>query len=275
LVSGVLKADPTPGRVMVTKDGETIHFRWINATSGVILDDLIVFADGDTSWRRVPQAKDGRIFMLKISSSKLKYFYWLQDPSTEHDGEITDSMNALLGSGVTAAAPPPSKAGEVASTLTNVPSAAASEASSAPAASAVPSAPASTSGADAFARFMSQLQYLQNSKGQSVTLSSVLTPDCLRELLAANPAALAELLEQLPSNVNTEAELFAVLSSPMMREAMSTFDHAASVAYPDLLASFGITPDNTSPLQGSTLAFLLALLAAVQRNQATKNESNP
>ena len=59
--------------------------------------DLIIFP-GDAEFKRVPQCKTGRVFILKFKDSIRKYFYWMQEPSEEKDEDLMKKVMCLSAS---------------------------------------------------------------------------------------------------------------------------------------------------------------------------------
>jgi hypothetical protein len=61
--------------------------------SGSIDDDLILFPE-EAEFKKIPNVK-GRIYMLEFKSSNKKLFYWMQEPTEDHD-EYCKKINAII-----------------------------------------------------------------------------------------------------------------------------------------------------------------------------------
>jgi len=71
------------------------HFRWRNRTTNGVDDDFVLF-DGDATFKRIKQFKDGRIVMLEFKESGKREFYWLQDEKEDKDDSNVQSVNKHL-----------------------------------------------------------------------------------------------------------------------------------------------------------------------------------
>ncbi|KAG6894226.1 hypothetical protein C0992_006983 [Termitomyces sp. T32_za158] len=89
-------ARPEKGAIVLTngEDG-LLHFMWKNRTTGNVEEDLILFPS-DASFVKLPQIGDGRVYVLKFSSSDQRHFFWMQDASSARDEEFTTNLNGYL-----------------------------------------------------------------------------------------------------------------------------------------------------------------------------------
>lgn len=59
-----------------------------------------IFPQGAT-WQRVPECKDGRVFLLKFKDSEVRRFFWMQEPTStaaKKDAEVLRRVNTLITS---------------------------------------------------------------------------------------------------------------------------------------------------------------------------------
>merc|ERR1712154_318742 len=50
---------------------------------------------GSAKWERVAECTDGRVFLLRLTGSNRKHFFWMQEPDTEKDAQYTTNINKL------------------------------------------------------------------------------------------------------------------------------------------------------------------------------------
>ena len=69
-----------------------VNIHMCTHTPHTISQDLIIFP-GDAEFLKVPQCTTGRVFLLKFKdSSSRRFFYWMQEPSSSKDEEITKKV---------------------------------------------------------------------------------------------------------------------------------------------------------------------------------------
>ena len=71
------------------------HLTWKDRTTLTVEDDLIVFP-GESSLVKVSQVTDGRVYVLKFTSSSQKHFFWIQEPNAAKDEATIAQINAAL-----------------------------------------------------------------------------------------------------------------------------------------------------------------------------------
>ncbi|KDR82733.1 hypothetical protein GALMADRAFT_238237 [Galerina marginata CBS 339.88] len=222
----LVESSPTKGAVYLTNgDDGLLHFIWKNRTTDTIEEDLILFPF-DASFVKVAQT-EGRVYVLKFSSSNQRHFFWMQDASPARDAEFTENVNGLLQD------PdfdlrwniPISSGGPEASTST---------------AATQPSASSSTaqSGFEATPEQLATLSQMLTSissrpgAGQSVpevSLTDILTPANLAPVFNNHPELIPALFPHLPPDlpVPPSAEVLQrIIHSPQFRAAVSNFDQA-------------------------------------------------
>lgn len=96
LVNKMVHPDNRKGLVYVYQaDDGLIHFCWKDRTTGNVEDDLIVFPD-DCEFKKIENAKTGRVFLLKFKSSSRRLFFWMQEPKTDKDEEWCRRINEVI-----------------------------------------------------------------------------------------------------------------------------------------------------------------------------------
>ena len=109
--NSVVKPQPTPGYIYLYSEDDLVHFCWRPRTAPhtePTLDLVMVPSDGSFTPYQ-PHGKEptnGRIFVLKFSSSSQRYLFWLQsksqhergDPSwfSPRDAKLGEIVNTLL-----------------------------------------------------------------------------------------------------------------------------------------------------------------------------------
>lgn len=81
-----VKPERRKGIIRVTKDQQgMIQFSFLDAETKNKIDSLYVFP-GDAKFEKVKQTKD-RVYILEFSSTKQRFFYWMQEDDKELDAE--------------------------------------------------------------------------------------------------------------------------------------------------------------------------------------------
>jgi 26S proteasome regulatory subunit N13 len=87
-----VKPKPTPGYIYLYSEDELMHFCWRPRSAPLdepSLDLVMIPSDGSFTPYK-PSGKDatnGRVFVLKFSSSSQRYLFWLQSQSQHEDGD--------------------------------------------------------------------------------------------------------------------------------------------------------------------------------------------
>ncbi|KAJ5950889.1 uncharacterized protein N7479_009302 [Penicillium vulpinum] len=87
-----VKPKPTPGYVYLYSEDDLIHFCWRSRSASLDepeLDLVMIPSDGSfTPYKPSGRnATNGRIFVLKFSSSSQRYLFWMQSQSQHEDGD--------------------------------------------------------------------------------------------------------------------------------------------------------------------------------------------
>lgn len=100
----MMHADPRKGLVRVKRESDgLVHFQWLERlrvppgapprTS--LIDDLIIFP-GEARMKKLSQAGDRRIYLLKFEQGDRKLFFWMQEPEASSDDELVRKVNIGL-----------------------------------------------------------------------------------------------------------------------------------------------------------------------------------
>lgn len=90
-----VKPDARKGLVYLQEIDELLHFYWKDRSTGIVEDDLIIFPE-DAEFVKVAEARSGRVFALKFTSSAQISFYWMQDREDKDDDANVERVNALI-----------------------------------------------------------------------------------------------------------------------------------------------------------------------------------
>jgi len=95
--SKMVDPDKRKGLVQLKQSPEEnlIYFLWKDRTTGTEVLKLILFP-GDATFRKVEEAKSGRIFVLEWKTTDKKEFFWMQEPKDEKDKEFCDNINKFI-----------------------------------------------------------------------------------------------------------------------------------------------------------------------------------
>ncbi|KAG0447345.1 hypothetical protein HPP92_028379 [Vanilla planifolia] len=87
--------DTRKGLVRIGRGEEgLIHFQWLDRTQNVVEDDQIIFPD-EAVFEKVAQSS-GRVYILKFNSDNRKFFFWMQEPKSDGDVQICNSVNSCI-----------------------------------------------------------------------------------------------------------------------------------------------------------------------------------
>ncbi|KAJ5985443.1 hypothetical protein N7499_008276 [Penicillium canescens] len=92
--TGAVKPKPTPGYLYLYTEDDLVHFCWRPRSASLDepeLDLVMIPSDGSFTPYK-PSGKDatnGRIFVLKFSSSSQRYLFWMQSQSQHENGDLS------------------------------------------------------------------------------------------------------------------------------------------------------------------------------------------
>eukprot|EP00392_Amoebophrya_sp_AT5.2_P014654 g14815.t1 len=207
--------DKRKGKLQLVKDHEDLHHvLWWDRDKNEQIDDYVVVADA---------------YVLKYLSSKVRVFFWMQEPKDDKDDELVKKFNDTIGAEIPAAAPV-------------VPGTGAASSSSAAAPGAAVAAPAGSQAA-LQAQLLALLQNAgqqAQTRGPKVSLNSILKADVLLSL-AEDAEALAELKTHMPADQKEDQDVVDTLHSPQLKENMKVLTQAIySDQLPVLFSMLGL-----------------------------------
>lgn len=74
-----------------------VHFTWTSESGKKEIDDILF--PGDATFKKLDAVKDGRVFLLRFTSTPRRHFIWMQEPSLEKDAEILKKITGYLDEG--------------------------------------------------------------------------------------------------------------------------------------------------------------------------------
>merc|ERR1719310_399334 len=177
-----------------------MHFQWVDREKNEVALDLLFFQDA--YFQKIEKCKDGRVFLLRFTSSDKKLFFWLQEPKTEGDDDLLKKFNEAVGAKI-----PEKKPGSGAAAST------ASAAASALTAGGLGAAGSQEVNPELRAALEALLQAQGGAAGGAaaqrqppVPLGAVLTTDVLQGLME-DAEAVKELQELLPEGQRSADDL--------------------------------------------------------------------
>ncbi|QKX55957.1 uncharacterized protein TRUGW13939_03056 [Talaromyces rugulosus] len=86
-----VKPKPTPGYIYLYSEDDLVHFCWRPRSAPLTdpeLDLVMVPSDGSFTPYQSTPSTNGRIYVLKFSSSSQRYLFWLQSKSQHERGDL-------------------------------------------------------------------------------------------------------------------------------------------------------------------------------------------
>ncbi|PPQ89668.1 hypothetical protein CVT25_013855 [Psilocybe cyanescens] len=223
-------SSPTKGAIYITNgDDDLLHFIWKNRVTNDIEEDLILFPS-DASFVKVSQS-NGRVYVLKFSSSNQRHFFWMQDALSARDTEFAENVNGLLQE-------PDYELRWGTSTGIDGPQASTSATPAQPAATSSTTTAASNTNFEATPEQLATLaQMLSSMSGRSgeatqapeLSLTDILTPANLGPLFSSHPELIPALFPHLPPDLPMPPSvevLQRIIHSPQFRASVSNLDQA-------------------------------------------------
>uniref|UniRef100_A0A1D1YUT8 Proteasomal ubiquitin receptor ADRM1 n=1 Tax=Anthurium amnicola TaxID=1678845 RepID=A0A1D1YUT8_9ARAE len=264
--------DTRKGLVRIGRGDEgLVHFQWLDRDRSAVEDNQIIFPD-EAVFEKVSQSSD-RVYILKFSSDNRKFFFWMQEPNSDRDTQICDSVNYfinrpldILGGEEPEASVPIQMAGTAEDTADDETSSRAGNFVGQDLATELTSEATSSAGPVQLAdlqRILSSIQPTdahEDSDG-GLELGDILKPDLLLPLIETLSLE-KNLALYLPEGSWTAEEFMELLQSPPFRQQLETFSHVLRTGQVDL-AQFGIDP---SKYKFTVLSFLEALDESVTKS---------
>lgn len=224
-------ADPRRGLLNVEDKEGLIEVQW-SLRDGSQTESTFM-APGDASVEHIPECRDARVLLFSSSSDPdQKLFFWIQDPSTENDGQLLSDLNTLLmtaESEVHDNTPPES-----------IPSAAAGLEQQPQTDAEIQQELLSmfTTGN----RFASSMSAMSSAQQEQVSLNSVLDPEFLVPVLQSlDESSLKTIVEFLPEEQRSMEALHAQVRCPPFQQALSRISTAFDQGLgPELLVQLGL-----------------------------------
>ncbi|CAK0789009.1 unnamed protein product [Prorocentrum cordatum] len=208
--------------LVTTEEDGLMHFRWANREKNDTALDLIVI--NDAYFEKIEKCKDGRVYVLRFTSSDKKLIFWMQEPDENSDVALIKKFNDAVGA--------------------KIPEKGSSGSGSAPVAAATASSPGAPAEPNPELQAILQ-QFLQAQsapRAPPVPLSAVLTTEVLQGLLE-DEAAVKEMTELLPATHRNPAGVREALASPQLQQSLQGLSQAIhSDQLPMLLAALGLDP---------------------------------
>ncbi|XP_078154439.1 regulatory particle non-ATPase 13 isoform X3 [Carex rostrata] len=263
-------ADTRKGLVRIGRGEEgLVHLQWLDRSQNIVEDDQIVFPD-EAVFEKVNQSS-GRVYILKFSSDSRKFFFWMQEPSTEGDLAICNSVNSCLNR-------PLDMMGDDEAEV-SVPVQESEEATEDDLSSRAGNLVDQSMATDLTGEVTSsagpvQLEDLQrilrSIQTPGIGLSDILKPDLVFPLIETLPIE-QTLASYLPEGSQSRADIFELLQSPPFRQQLDTFSHVLRTGQIDL-SQFGVDP---SKYRFTVVSFLEALEDSVAKASETETSSLP
>lgn len=196
----LVTADKRKGKLALVKDGEDLHHvTWTDRATNEEIDNWVVVEDAYLE--KVNKCTTGRVYVLKYLSSKIRLFFWMQEPKEDDDHELVKKFNDAIGAEIPSSGANPRPA-QV--------------------------APATGADADLQNQLMALIRNVQvpaQARGPRVSLPSVLKPDVLTTL-GEDAEALAELRQHMPADQQKDEDIVETLRCPQLRGSMSALSQA-------------------------------------------------
>jgi len=254
----MVTADKRKGKLILLTNVEEqlMHIQWMDRDKNETGIDLIVI--NDAYFEKIEKCKDGRVFLLRFTSSEKKLFFWMQEPKSEKDEELIKNFNEAVGAKIP-------------------------EKGSAPPSTGAPTGP--TGGQQpidpALRAILSQILAQQGGQGgprtPPVPLQAVLTTEVLQGLMA-DEGAVAEMSGLLPPGQQSADDLRDALQSAQLQQAIGGLTQAVhSDQLPVLFSSLGLDPSSIATAAQGTdaLELLVRAMEGVQQNNPSTEHPAP
>lgn len=250
-------ADKRKGKfiLLTNVEEQLMHIQWMDREKNETGIDLITIADA--YFEKIDKCKDGRVYLLRFTSSEKKLFFWMQEPKSDKDEEMITKFNETVGAKI------PEKGSVPANTSTTT---AAPTGANAP--------------IDPQLRAMLNQILAQQPAGPRtppVPLQAVLTTEVLQGLLT-DESAVAEMSGLLPPGQQSTDDLRDALQSAQLQQAIGGLTQAIhSDQLAVLFSSLGLDPSSiASAAPGSdALELLVRAMEGAQPNDPSTQPPAP
>jgi len=228
----MITPDKRKGKIVLftSEEEDLMHFQWHDREKSEVVQDLIVI--NDAYFQKIEKCKDGRVYILRFTSSDKKLFFWMQEPKEETDHEVIQKFNAAIGAKI----PEKAVGGGAAST----------GAAAAGAAAAGGQPPLDPAIQAALQQFLQNQGANAGPRTPPLPMTAVLTPEVLQSLMD-DEAAVAEMSTLAPEGHSTPEALRNALGSPQLQQSLRALTQAVhSDQLPVLFSSLGLDPSAVS-----------------------------
>lgn len=287
----MVTADKKRGKVKCIKDESgLLHFQWLNRISSQKELDLTIFP-GAAKWERVSECTDGRVYLLRLSGTNRKHFFWMQEPEADKDDEYAANINKLcngesLSDGAAAGAAGSGSGGantagagagalgagggDLAQQILNALQAQGTGGAGSGAQGAATQSPAG-GGNNLMAQMANMLRQNQQAAMEELKrepdLEDIVDASANAEIgaLLDDEKVVAELAEHLPEGMRSREAMLEQLQSPQFQGALRRLQSAVNgPQMPVLLQQMGVAPPAGNAM--GTTAFCEAIAAAQSQN---------
>lgn len=262
--------DTRKGLVRIGRGEEgLIHFQWLDRVQNIIELDQIIFPD-EAVFEKVMQSS-GRVYILKFSSDDRKFFFWMQEPQSDGDSQLCNSVNCFMNHPIEMIEEDEAEA-SVPMHMSEVSEDTADDDLSSRAGNLVDqnmtgesAEVTSSAGPVQLADLQRILRSIQPSDAiedpdAGLGLGDILKPDLILPLIETFPFE-QRLASYLPEGPWTSESIMQLLQSAPFRQQVETFTHVLRTGQIDL-AQFGIDP---SKYKFTVHSFLEALEDSVAK----------
>lgn len=256
-------------RVVRGEEG-LLHFQWLDRTQNTVEDDQIIFPD-EAVFEKVNQSSE-RVYILKFNSDDRKFFFWMQEPKSDGDQLLCNSVNDHINRPLedleeievplqTSEMMEDTVDGDLSSRAGNL----VDQSTGSELVGEVSSGPVQLADLQ---RILSSIQPgdgVEDSDG-GFGLGDILRPDLVMPLIETFPLEKG-LASHLPEGPWTPDAFLDLLQSPPFRQQVDTFSHVLRTGQIDL-SQFGIDP---SKYKFTVLSFLEALEDSVAQSQSSSS----
>merc|ERR1712228_953256 len=289
----IVTADKKRGKIKLLKDEQgLLKFQWWNRISNQKELDLTVFPSS-AKWERIKECTDGRVYILRMTGTNRKHFFWMQEPEEEKDEEYNTKITKLCNGESIGDAKDNKDASSASSNNNNALGAFGGTNNQNTAAN------AAGSGQNAMAQMLLQAMGVNSNQNQSANANSasndavngnlmqqmaammqdqqraamedILDPSANKEILALldDEKVVEELTQHLPESMRTRADMIEQIQSPQFQGALRRLQRAVNgPQMPSLLQQMGINESNQNAM-GVT-----AFVNAIQPDDGKSSDDN-
>lgn len=270
--------DTRKGLIRIGRGEEgLVHFQWLDRMQNIVELDQIIFPD-EAAFERVTQSS-GRVYILKFSSDDRKFFFWMQEPQSDGDSQLCNSVNSCINRPIDMLGEDEAEA-SVPMHVSEVSEDTAEDDISSRAGNLVDqnmtgesAEVTSSAGPVQLADLQRILRSIQptgdiEDPDAGLGLGDILKPELVLPLIETFPFE-EKLASYLPEGPWTPESVVQLLQSAPFRQQVETFTHVLRTGQIDL-AQFGIDP---SKYKFTVRSFLEALEDSVAKSAETGDEN--